>query len=127
MSKSQFFSLCAFFGFGVSLVVHLSTFFDVNLSYSIFGISILHIGIFLVWIPVVLVSQARGLPSPRLFGSFSCVPAWGQGILILAFLYALINFASFQAKVPSKSPYEFNGKYMIDREGFHREISKQEL
>ena len=123
-SKSEWRSISwwAFLGFGVSLAVHISTFFDIYIS----GIWILHIGLFFVWIPVFLVSQSRGLTSSNFFGRSSWIPGWGQGLLILACLYGLINFASFQANAPSKQPYEFNGKYMIQRDGTNYEISKQE-
>ena len=119
-SKSEWRSISwwAFLGFGVSLAVHISTFFDIYIS----GIWILHIGLFFVWIPVFLVSQSRGLTSSNFFGRSSWIPGWGQGLLILACLYGLINFAN----APSKQPYEFNGKYMIQRDGTNYEISKQE-
>jgi len=76
---------------------------------SLFGVGVpgggivwwLHMGIFIIWIPVVLLGKSRGgkgVPDPT--------PRWMKGVLGLLFAYAIGNFVYFMINAPKKGSPE---------------------
>jgi len=94
------FVVLALVGLVLSLIVH---------GLSLFGVPIpgggivwwLHIGIFIIWIPAVFLSQKR---SGRVV--FDRTPRWMKRVLGFLFAYALGNFIYFVATVPKKGSPE---------------------
>lgn len=82
----------------------------------------LHVGIFVVFIPAVLVShwQARKYPPQRWDATFRGAPPWvGRGVRWLAG-YAIVNFLAFLLILPKDGPSKsinefraFSGHWMI--------------
>jgi|SRR5215470_5836048 len=93
-------------GLVLSLAVHLMTFFGVQPGGEalFFG---LHIGIFPLWLPVVLLAQRMSGGSTRLgwrdwWALLDGCPHWMKVMTQGFFIYALINFAIFIIMVPAQ-------------------------
>ena len=94
------FVLLALAGLVLSIVVH---------GLSLFGVRTpgggivwwLHIGIFVIWIPAVLLSQKR-----RGKDVLDRTPPWMKRVLGLLFAYAIGNFIYFMATAPKKGSPE---------------------
>gem|GEM_PF-634031 len=114
------FVLLALAGLVLSLIVH---------GLSVFGVRMpgggivwwLHIGIFIIWVPAVVLSQKRRGKEAR-----DTLPRRMQRVLGLLFAYAIGNFIYFMATAPKKgsreTPHEpappqvvrgFSGHWMI--------------
>jgi hypothetical protein len=92
-------------GFLASLLVHL--FALVGLA-SPLGLAtwLLHIGIFIVWIPTVLIAQRLSRNAKRTDfwkAILRGCPAWVQSGGYIVFAYALVNFVLFTAQLSAYS------------------------
>ena len=86
---------------------------------------VLHIGIFVVWIPAIFVSRAltKGVPQKDFWkATLRGCPPWMRWMVTLLFGYALLNFILLLAsRTPAKSSgpmtpwdvYLFSGHWMI--------------
>lgn len=91
--------LISLLGLFLSLVAHLSALAGIDLKVGD-GVLVLHVGIFLVWIPAVLLAMklGRGKSSAWGFGGTSWkrvlagCPPWMFFVLIGLFAYAFLNF-----------------------------------
>ena len=101
--------LLAVLGFAASLAVHLATFLDPP-PLGMEQTWPLHIGIFLVFIPAVLVQPRSPGPTADAEGpgraggrreAFSDAPGWMKAVLGCCFAYALLNFVIFFFTAPS--------------------------
>ncbi len=119
--------LYAAFGLALSLLVHILTFFGIQFGGNtlFFG---LHIGIFPLWIPVVLIAQKMtGGAQRKDFWkvALSGCPPWMRYMTYGFFIYAVVNFAIFMiltaqhppgkqigAAVPSVVLHGFSGHWM---------------
>jgi hypothetical protein len=111
-------------GLVISEIVHFSTYFGFDpqeLGPSVF---LLHIGVFAVMIPAILLqngsSNRRG-NSKSLKNQFSHAPRWMSHAAGVLFAYAIVNFivsilllSSFSGKSPTRQP---NGTYTVRRDG----------
>jgi hypothetical protein len=83
-------------GLVLSIVVHVLAFFGMTLPIkdAVFG---LHMGIFVIWIPVVALNQGRNRNDV-----FKQGPKWMQRTLTVVFVYAMASFIYFIATAPSR-------------------------
>jgi hypothetical protein len=97
------FAFLAVVGFAVSVVSHLC---------ALFGVAgplgdqswVLHVGIFVVWIPAVLAGQSMGrnVPSKDFWkAALRGCPAWMRYTTYFFFGYAIFNFLLFILTAPS--------------------------
>jgi len=91
-------------GLILSLIVHVLGFFGVVLPIKD-AVFALHMGIFVIWIPVVALNQGRGRND-----MFKQGPKWVQRALTCVFVYALASFIYFIATAPSKKERRSAGK-----------------
>jgi hypothetical protein len=135
LSPRQYFSLFAFLGFGISLVVHLLTFLGLNLSERAPWIWLLHVGMFVFFIPLVFSRfnrSSRNSRSDFWQRFFAPMPRWARALVKGLFVYVPINFLLFFALSYDGTPDINNGKYILRRGGrgetlvVVREISKEE-
>ena len=120
----QALTIFAIIGFVASLLTHLTTFFGVSVAQYFPWIWILHIGIFIVMIPVVISQRNRSGSWERML---TLLPNWGKVALPIFFVYALINFALFLFLSQSGVPAIRDGKFVLASHGHVvRELSKQE-
>jgi hypothetical protein len=83
-------------GLVLSMVVHLLGYFGMVLPIkdAVFG---LHMGIFIIWIPVVALNKERNRNDV-----FKQGPKWMQRALTVVFVYAMASFIYFIATAPSR-------------------------
>jgi hypothetical protein len=94
------FVLLALAGLVLSIVVHGLSLFGVRMPGG--GIVWwLHLGIFIIWMPAVLLSQKR-----RGKDALDRTPPWMKRVLGLLFAYAIGNFIYFMATAPKKGSAE---------------------
>ncbi len=116
------FGWLAWLGLAVSLAVHLSTFFPGGASTQWPGWFALHVGVFVVFFPAMLAVARRGLQR-----DFRWFQGKGLSLLVVAFLYALVNFGLFIARAGDGSPATVDGRRVLQRKGtVLRELSESE-
>lgn len=125
----QTLGLIALVGFMISLLVHLLTYVGINAASFFPPIWLLHIGIFVVFIPFVLSTQSIQREHQRnaLGVILKDVPLWAKLVLGFVFAYAMINFMLFIGLSEGGSPAIENGRYILQSHGtFIRELTESE-
>jgi hypothetical protein len=96
-----FFIVLAILGLVASAAAHFATFFGVDAREVFAPVLLLHVGIFVVWIPAVVL-QRRGAPadsegnrSGGVSEVFPHAPRWMQVLTGVLFAYAIVNFITF--------------------------------
>lgn len=113
-------------GFVVSLVVHTAAILGTDVQERFPFIWILHVGMFIVFVPMVL--AVRKQPGRgnimALLGTFS---PWAGVIAPLLFAYVIVNFGIFMVGSADGTPALREGKYVLHHKGeVIREISATE-
>ena len=117
-------------GWTLGLTVHLLSLADIDVTEKAPFIWLLHIGIFIVWIPVVLdLKNNEELQAYKQSGMtnrmnpiefykivFKETPTWMSLIAIGGFFYALINFMFFMSS-QSGTPDIKDGQYILQNHG----------
>ena len=120
------FSIFAFAGFFTSLLVHLTTFFGIDPSKHVSWVWALHLGVFIVFIPMLFV---QGLVPKKDFWAkvFAAMPRWAGYAVKALFAYAVINFVLFLFLSKGGVPDVRDGKYVLHNHGeVIRELSEDE-
>jgi hypothetical protein len=119
-------SLVAFAGFFMSLLVHVTTFFGIDPSKHVPFVWALHLGIFVVFIPMVIYQRPKLRKNNwRIF--IDAVPRWARYAVKGFFAYALINFALFFYLSGGGVPEVRDGRYVLHNHGkVIRELSEDE-
>jgi hypothetical protein len=100
------FLVLALLGFVASVVVHVSTFAAApGLGMSRTWFLFLHLGVFVVFIPMALSlrndSEAGGAKGGRSAASFASAPAWMRTVLAVCVAYALVIFGMMIVNEPT--------------------------
>ena len=123
----RFFGLLALLGFVLSLIAHLAslTGFDVAAKYPyVWG---LHVGIFVVFFPFVLMSRKTLGRKPSFAQIRERFPLWVVAAGAIIFAYAMLNFLLFGLRTEGGSPSTHDGKFVLEEHGrFIRELSPAE-
>lgn len=120
------FSILAFIGLLLSLLAHLMAFLGVNLAKYVPWVWWLHIGIFVLTVPLLF---TQGFKSRKTFWREfnSRLPSWARRAYKALFLYAIVNFVIFGFLSSGGVPDVCEGKYVLENHGtVIREISKEE-
>ncbi len=99
------FTIIAGAGFLLSLAAHLLALNGKSLPVGGW-IWMLHVGIFAVWLPAILINRRKGQNSLRkedLGRAMNGAPRWMRGTLLVVFVYALFNFALFMGSTIGQS------------------------
>ena len=126
----NFLFLFAGFGWMSALIVNILSIVDIDISERVPFIWLLHIGIFVVWIPAILKLKknqafnhlqkssilARGNPAASFKVVFRNTPTWLTIIALAGFFYAVINFTLFAAGQPGVPEIQ-NGNYILQNHG----------
>ena len=126
MSLRRAISIFALTGFFASLLIHLTTFLGIDPAKHVPWVWGLHLGIFIVFIPMLLV---QGLTPKKEFWNkfFALMPIWARYAIKAFFAYALINFALFFFLSKGGVPEVREGKYVLHNHGdVIRELSEDE-
>lgn len=120
-------------GWILGLMVHLLSLLSIDVQDKVPYIWLLHLGIFIVWIPTAsMLKKSGGLSSVgsspwRLFYSLKQkAPDWVAAIAAGGLIYAVINFILFIA-MQDGTPAVSNGHYYLHHHGTRiRDITEQE-
>ena len=124
----RLFGFAALFGLLISCAVHIASLIGINVSQHIPGIFLLHIGVFIVFIPFVLASQKTLGRRPSWSQLGAVFPTWSLLATCILMLYVLINFALFSIATEGGSPSIVDGKYLLSNHGkLIRELSFAEF
>jgi hypothetical protein len=115
----KFFALISALGLGLSMVAHVSTFFGIDPEQPLPYIWFLHLGIFVVMVPAIVVQpgkrEGRAVGWRDTMGNAS---AWLRWLTILLVANAFINWAAFWLVCGSGGPtQEPNGTYSLSSHG----------
>ena len=120
------FSIFAFTGFFTSLIVHLTTFFGIDPAKHVPWVWVLHLSIFIVFIPMLFV---QGLTPKKDFWSkfLATMPRWVRYTVKAFFAYAIVNFALFFFLSKGGVTDVRDGKYVLHNHGnVIRELTEDE-
>jgi hypothetical protein len=122
-SYRKILAILAALGFAVSLVVHLATYLGVNVSRHVPAVWLLHVGVFIVFVPMVITIYTKsGKSRPQSGGDFwrqffNPMPRWVRLLSYGLFAYVAINFILFVALSRDGSPDVIGGKYVLRSDG----------
>jgi hypothetical protein len=121
------FGLLALLGFILSLAVHIASLFHIDVAQYFSFVWVLHLGIFVVFIPFVFISRKLfgNRLSPNFLQDNFSVQVIMLGKIIL--FYVVINFILFMIQSEGASPSILNGKFALTNHGkLVREITENE-
>ena len=86
-------------GFLLSLAAHLVSLTGHPLPSSVMA---LHVGIFVVWLPtvVVVLRMKRGSDRQAWKTAFAGAPTWMKRVVVLIFVYSMVSFFWFVLRTP---------------------------
>jgi hypothetical protein len=114
-------------GFILSLVVHASALLGVDVAARFSGVWLLHVGIFIVFFPLILFVRKDFGAKLSLKQVGVTLPRWVIGVGVLIFLYAFANFLLFMAGSEGGSATMQNGNYVLLSHGtLIRELTASE-
>ena len=87
----RFLALLAAVGLALSVTAHALTFVAPERAATSGGFWLLHLGLFVVFVPAVLSLRKLG-PKPALKAVFGPAPRWMFALVATAFVYAFVNF-----------------------------------
>lgn len=117
-------------GLAASVVVHFSTFAGVDPLDLWPAAWLLHVGIFVVFIPAFGWKKEEGTPHRGSFAQlYPGAPRWMGALTTAFFVYALVNFGLFVIQVSEGQPrQQEDGTYVLGRGGaVVRPITKGEF
>jgi hypothetical protein len=124
---NRIFGLLALLGFTLSLVVHISALIGIDVSSKFPYVWALHFGIFIVFIPFVLISRKDLGVKPSYSQIRDRFPMLIISIGLFIFIYAFINFFLFMGVSHNGTPIIKGGKFILQNHGqFIREITNSE-
>jgi hypothetical protein len=116
-------------GWLLGLTVHLLALAHINASDTVPFVMLLHVGIFIVWIPMVLKLRKNDeLQKTKLDGGGpyyffrflrKTAPGWMVNISIICLVYAVINFALFFLSEHGTASILADGRYELHDRGNH--------
>ena len=127
----RLFFYVAVLGLTASAVAHVSTFIGINPQRVVPWIWVLHVMIFVVWIPVIVVTGhlvKKGNRKDFWKLAMQHAPTWMKGLCVVLLVYAFFNFF-FTILVLNEegTPSVINGKKVLHNHGtIIRELSDQE-
>jgi hypothetical protein len=112
-------------GFLMSLLVHAAALADIDVSRRVPAVWLLHVGIFVVFVPLVFSIRRQGTSTSTEL--LTVLPTWARFTAIVLFGYALINFAVFMFRTQGGNPTIHGGRYLLKSHGrLIREITPVE-
>ena len=120
-------AVVALLGFCLSLLVHIAALLGTDPSDRFPLIWLLHVGIFVVFIPLVFSSRKRFGSKPTFADLRANFPAWAVALGVAVFVYVGGNFLLFILSTQGGSPSMQAGKFILQSHGhFIREITSAE-
>lgn len=124
---NRIFGLTALLGFIISLVVHISALLGIDVLTGFPYVWLLHLGIFVLFVPFVFSSRKTLGAKPTLTEIRAAFPTWVVVLGVCICAYAVLNFALFMLATAGGSPSIQDGKYLLLNHGkFVRELTSGE-
>jgi hypothetical protein len=122
-----FFGVAAAAGFLLAAVVHVAALLGHDVEARFPQAGLLHLGIFVVFIPFIVFARQELGNQPDLFQFSASVPRWAATVAAIIMVYAVANFFLSMAHTQGGSPTVENGKYLlIDHGKLIRELTVAE-
>lgn len=116
----------ALVGFGLSLLAHVAALFGVDVQTHVPSVWLLHVGIFVVFVPMVFQLRSLG-SSTDARALLRGIPVWPALLVVLLFVYALVNFLVFVGGSGPGSPALRGSSFVLERKGvLIRQITESE-
>ncbi|MEM5317597.1 hypothetical protein [Paraburkholderia sp. JHI869] len=107
----------ALIGFVISLVVHITALFGVDLAALIPAIWVLHVGIFVVFIPFLFLSRKELGRERALSLLRKGLPSWVVVVGTMLVIYTIANFLLFMLHTEGGNPAVQDGRYVLLNHG----------
>ena len=117
----------AFLGLILSLAVHVSALLGIDVSAKIPFVWLLHIGVFLVFVPFVFASRKVLGDKPTLSHIRTLLPSWVVAVGAFIVVYAMVNFLLFFLRTQGGNAAIQDGHFVLLEHGrLIRELSESE-
>jgi hypothetical protein len=127
MLMNRLVGLTAFAGLCLSLAAHVAALLGVDVTDKVPAVWLLHVGIFVVFIPQVLSSRKVFGRKPALADIRRAFPHWVVALGTVIVGYALLNFVLFAFATGGGNPDIRDGKFVLLSHGrLMRELSSAE-
>ncbi|MFS2016477.1 hypothetical protein ACEN88_07855 [Massilia sp. CT11-108] len=124
---NRFLGFAALTGFVLAAATHVFALAGVDVAEHFPSVWLLHVGIFVVFVPFVFSSRKVLGTRPSLADMRALVPGWVFFAGAAVWLYMMINFALFAAATQGGNPAVEAGKYVLKNHGrLIRELSGAE-
>ena len=125
----RMFAALAVVGLALSAAVHVSTFFGLDPQDVRPPVWLLHLGLFVVFVPAIIAARTNRNGSRRLRDAFPHAPRWMAPLTGCLFAYAVVNFALFIVLMRHGGPSRGeNGEFALTEHGrLIRKISEEEF
>jgi hypothetical protein len=121
---NRFLGFAALMGFVLAAVAHVFALAGVNVAEHVPFVWLLHVGIFVVFIPFVFSSRKILGKQPSLADMRALVPARVYVVGLAIVIYAIVNFVLFAAATEGGNPAIEAGRYVLQIHGrLVRELS----
>lgn len=104
-------------GFLASLFVHVRALMGIDIAPTVPSVWLLHVGVFVVFLPFVLLSRKDVTGNRSLLAVAKGLPWWVAALGGIIFVYAMINFAVFMVHTDGGNPVTENGRYLLMEHG----------
>jgi hypothetical protein len=120
----RFLGFAALTGFVLAAVAHVYALAGVDVAEHVPLVRLLHVGVFIVFIPFVFSSRKILGKHPSLADMRALVPGRVFAVGLAVFIYAMVNFALFIAATQGGNPAIEAGQYVLKNHGrLIRELS----
>ena len=120
-------ALVALIGFLLSLAVHVAALFGIDVAAKIPLVWALHVGIFVVFIPFIILSPKVLGSKPAFADVRQLFPGWVMALGVVIFAYVILNFLLFILATQGGSPSIRDGKFVLQDHGrLIRELTASE-
>jgi hypothetical protein len=118
----------ALLGFALSMLVHGLTFTHVDVQAACPYVWTLHLGCFVVFIPMIIASRREFRGKAPVSELRAVLPKWADTVLTCIFMYAIVNFVLFFFLSEGGSAAQKDGAFILQSHGtFVRQLSEAEF
>jgi hypothetical protein len=124
---NRFLGFAALTGLVLAAVAHVCALAGIDVAERVPSVWLLHIGVFVVFIPFVVSSRKVLGKQPSLVDMRALVPGRVFAVGLAVFIYAIINFVLFAVATQGGNPVVEAGQYLLKSHGhLIRELSRPE-
>jgi hypothetical protein len=124
---NRFLGFAALTGLVLAAVAHVCALAGIGVAERVPSVWLLHVGVFVVFIPFVVSSRKILGKQPSLADMRALVPGRVFAVGLAVFIYAIINFVLFAVATQGGNPVVEAGQYLLKSHGhLIRELSRPE-